>query len=298
MTPRPRLLPHGLRLSGPLGAAVLSVWLAGPVQAQSAPGDAPERKTFKVCQDPNNLPFSSEQQPGFENKLAELFAKDLGLPLQYYSFPNRLAFIRNTLRYKLPGEEYRCDLVMSVPAGFDQVAATQAYYRSTYVLVYPKGRALDGVKRQEDLLALPAERLKALRIGLFDRTPASQWLVKHGLVDNGRPYQMMNADPDWYPGQIIDRDLAEGKIDAAIIWGPIAGFFAGRHRNPDMVVVPMQSEPGVKFDFAMAMGVRHGEPQWKQQIDTLIAKHRDDIQAILRSYGVPLVSDTGAEPTR
>jgi len=272
----------------------MSLGLSSAARAQD---DTPPRKTFKVCQDPNNLPFSSEQQPGFENKVAELFAKDLGLPLQYYSFPNRLAFIRNTLRYKLPGEDYRCDLVMSVPAGFDQVAATQSYYRSTYALVYPQGKALDGVKSQADLLALPSDQLKRLRIGLFDRTPVSQWLAKHGLVDNGVPYHMMNADPDAYPGQIINRELAQGKIDAAIIWGPIAGYFAQRAGQPPMVVVPMQSEPGVKFDFAMAMGVRRGEPQWQQQIDALIAKHRDDIQAILRSYGVPLVDESGAVAT-
>lgn len=282
-----------VRLRSTRTAGLIVVALAcAATSAIAAPDDEAPRKVFKVCQDPNNLPFSSDTQPGFENRVAELFAKDLGLPLQYYSFPNRLAFIRNTLRYKLPGEDYRCDLVMSVPAGFDQVAATRSYYRSTYALVIPQGKGLDQVKSQADLLALPPVQLKRLRIGLFDRTPVSQWLVKHNLVDNGVPYQMMNADPDFYPGQIIDRELSSGRIDVAILWGPIAGYFARQPApgKPEMAVVPMQSEPGVKFDYAMAMGVRHGEAEWRQQIDSLIAKHQAEIDAILNRYGVPLVS--------
>lgn len=272
-------------------ALTFGAGLAAPASAQEAP---PPRKAFRVCQDPNNLPFSSTKGTGFENKIAELFAKDLNLPVEYFSFPQRLAFVRNTLRYKLPGEDFRCDIVMGVPAGFDQVAATQPYYRSTYALVYVKGGPLEGVRSQQDLLALPADRLKKLRIGLYDHTPAEQWLTKHGLVDQGVPYKLMNADADSYPGQLIDRDLAQGKVDAAIVWGPIAGFYAQQVKQPQMVVVPMRSEPGVRFDYAMAMGVRYGEPQWKQQIDALIAKHRDEIHAILRSYGVPLVDDSGA----
>lgn len=267
--------------------------VAQPAPSPGAP-DAPPRKSFKVCQDPNNLPFSHEKQPGIENRVAELFAKDLGLPVEYYNFPNKLAFIRNTLRYKLPGEDFRCDIVMGVPAGFDQVAATQPYYRSTYALVYPKGGPLDGVQNQEGLLGLAPDKLKKLRIGLYDHTPAEQWLVKHGLVDQGVPYKLMNADADSYPGQLIDRDLAQGKLDAVIVWGPIAGYYAKQVKQPTLVVVPMRSEPGVRFDYAMAMGVRYGEPQWKQQIDSLIVKRRNDIRAILQSYGVPLVEEGGA----
>jgi mxaJ protein len=244
-----------------------------------------------VCQDPNNLPFSNREGQGYQNKIAELFARDLALPLVYFSFPNRMNFIRNTLRFKLPDEDYPCDVVLDVPADFDQVAVTKPYYRSTYSLVYPKGKALDGVRSSDDLAALPPARLAGLRIGLYDKSPASQWLVRHHLEDHGVPYKMMNADPDQYPGQIIERDLAEGRIDAAIVWGPIAGYFARRVRSPELVVVPMKSEPGVPMDYAIAMGVRYGEPQWKQQIEGLIAKHRAEIHAILLDYGVPLLDD-------
>jgi len=260
--------------------------------AAQAP-DAPERKALKVCQDPNNLPFSNAGGEGFENRIAELFGKDLGLPVTYYGFPNRMNFIRNTLRYKLPTDDYPCDIVMGVPAGFDQVSVTKPYYRSTYSLVYPKGKGLDALRSSDDLLALPRDRLATLRIGLYDRSPASEWLARHDLVDRGVPYLMMNADPSQYPGQLIERDLEQGKIDVAIVWGPIAGFFARRVHSPELAVVPMKSEPGLAFDFAMAMGVRYGEPAWKQQVEGLLVKHRAQIQAILRDYGVPLL-DTAA----
>ena len=205
-------------------------------------------------------------------------------------------FIRNTLRYKLPTDDYPCDIVMGVPAGFDQVSVTKPYYRSTYALVYPKGKGLDGVRSSDDLLALPRDKLATLRIGLYDRSPASQWLARHDLVDRGVPYPIMNADPAQYPGQLIERDLEQGKIDVAIVWGPIAGFFARRAHTPELVVVPMKSEPGLAFDFAMAMGVRYGEPAWKQQVEALLVKHRSEIQAILRDFGVPLLDTSASAP--
>lgn len=267
------------------GAAALSL------AASAQEGEA--RKALRVCQDPNNLPFSNLAGEGLENRLAEVFGRAMGLPVTYYSFPARMAFIRNTLRYKLPGEDYRCDIVMGVPVGFDQVSATQAYYRSTYALVYAQGRGLDAVKSVADFLALPPEQLRKLRIGLFDRTPASAWLAKHGLVDQGVPYLMMSPDPAQYPGQLLETELAAGKIDVAIVWGPIAGFFAKRVQQPQLQVLPMKSEPGVKFDYAMAMGVRHGEREWKQQVERVIESRRDEIQAVLREYRVPLVDESG-----
>ena len=278
-----------------MAAATLAA-LVVPAASAQAPPDAPERKALKVCQDPNNLPFSNTGGEGFEDKIAELFGKDLGLPVTYYGFPNRMNFIRNTLRYKLPTDDYPCDIVMGVPAGFDQVSVTKPYYRSTYALVYPKGKGLDGVRSSDDLLALPRDKLATLRIGLYDRSPASQWLARHDLVDRGVPYPMMNADPAQYPGQLVERDLELGKIDVAIVWGPIAGFFARRVHTPELVVVPMKSEPGLAFDFAMAMGVRYGEPAWKQQVEALLVKHRSEIQAILRDYGVPLLDTAAPAP--
>jgi quinoprotein dehydrogenase-associated probable ABC transporter substrate-binding protein len=250
--------------------------------------------TLRVCQDPNNLPFSNTRGEGYENRVAELFAAKLGWKLEYFSFPQRMGFIRNTLRFKLPGEGYRCDLVVGVPEGYDQVSPTRPYYRSTYALVYPKGGALEGVRGTADLLALPANTLARLRIGIFDRTPASEWLARHRLVERAVVYRLLNADPDYYPGEIIEQDLAGGKLDAAVVWGPIAGFFARRVTNPQLAVVPLASEPGVKFDYGIAMGVRYGEPEWKATVERLIAENAAQIEAILRDYGVPLVDEKGS----
>jgi mxaJ protein len=251
------------------------------------------RAAFRACIDPGNLPFANVKGEGFENRIAELFAQKLGLPVKYYAFPQRMNFIRNTLRYKLPGEDFRCDIVMGVPAGYDQVSATTPYYRSTYALVFPKGKGLDEVRTGADLAALPRDRLNRLRIGIYDKSPASEWLVKHGLEAQAKPYQMMSPDPEQSPGEIIEKDLAEGKIDAVIVWGPIAGYYAKRVRDPELVVVPLKSEPGVKFDYEIAMGVRYGEPEWKASVQKLIDENRAAITAILREYNVPLVNERG-----
>lgn len=272
-----------------VAAALAAFTWAAALPAAAQDAAPPKREALRVCQDPNNLPFSNTQGEGIENRIAELFAKALGLPVTYYSFPQRMNFIRNTLRYKLPGEDYPCDIVMGVPVGFDQVSVTKPYYRSTYALVVPQGRGLDAVRTAQDFLALGAARLGRLRIGLYDRTPASEWLAKHGLVESGVPYHMLNADPQQYPGEIIEKDLAAGKIDVAIVWGPIAGFFARRVKSPPMTVVPLRSEPGVNFEYEMAMGVRYGEREWKQQVEQLIESQRPGIVAILKEFGVPLV---------
>lgn len=279
---------------GPVAALLLGALAMLAALPASAQDEQPPRKALKVCQDPHNLPFSSAQGNGIENRIAELFAQDLGLPLQYYDFPNRLAFIRNTLRYKLPGEDWRCDVVLGVPEGFDQVSVTKPYYRSTYALVFPQGKGLDNVRSAEDFLKLDPAVLAKLRIGVHDRSPAGKWLAQHQLVDRAVVYPMMTPETDRDPGQPVEADLAAGKIDAAILWGPMAGFAAKRQPQARLAVVPLASEPGVRFDYAMAMGVRYGEPQWKTQIESLIERRRPEINAILRDFGVPLLETAGA----
>ena len=249
------------------------------------------RTVFRPCIDPNNLPFSNEKGEGFENRIAELFAKALGVPVESYASPQRMNFVRNTLRYRLPGSDFRCDILMGVPAGYDQTWTTAAYYRSTYVLVFPKGKGLDALKTGNDLFTEFAAGKKRPVIGIYDRSPASIWLVKHGWEEQARPYRILSADPEQYPGEIIGKDLAQGVIDAAIVWGPIGGYFAKRLGS--LTVVPLRSEPGVKFDYEMAMGVRYGERDWKAVVEKLIADNRSAITAILREYNVPLVDERG-----
>ena len=270
-----------------LAAVVLSV-----LPFLSARADETD-KVLRVCQDPNNLPFSNTNGEGIENKLAELFAKKLGWKLDYFSFPQRMGFIRNTIKFKLPGTNYRCDIIMGVPSGFDQVATTKPYYRSTYALVFPKGKGLDNVKSKQDFLQLDPKQLKKLKIGLYDRSPASQWLSRRGLLELAVPYRMMNADPNQYPGEIIEKDLATGKIDVAIVWGPLGGYFAKKIKEPELSIVPLTSEPGVNFQYEMAMGVRFGENEWKAQVDKFLDQSKPEINAILREFYVPLLDETG-----
>ena len=283
-----------LGLAGCAALAAILFAAAGPASAADAPAQG--RKVFRVCQDPNNLPFSNVAGQGLENKIAELFARDLNMTLDYYSFPQRLAFVRNTLRYKLPNEDnYRCDIMIGVPADFDQVSATKPYYRSTYALVIPKGKGMDDVHSTADFLALGPGKLAGMKIGVFDVSPASQWLARHNLVDEGVPYISMNPDPDHSPGDAVQADLASGKLDAAILWGPMAAHMAKNVHERELMVIPMASEPGVQFDYAMAMGVRYGEPEWKAAIQGELDKRKPEIEAILRDYGVPLL-DIGTTP--
>lgn len=277
-----------------VSAAALTLLAGYACGAVAAQDDADEpRRALRVCADPNNLPFSNQAGEGLENRVAAVLARAMGLPLEHYFHPQRVNFVRNTLRYKLPGDaEYRCDLMLGVPAGFDQVATTKPYYRSTYALVFPRGRKL-AVTSIEEFLALDRSARDEIRIGVFDRSPAAEWLVRHGLLEQGKPYRILDADPDNYPGRIIERDLVDGVIDAAIVWGPIAGFFARRVRSPELIVLPMRSEPGVRFDYAMAMGVRHGETGWQAQVQAQLDRHATEIEGILRDYGVPLLDDAG-----
>ncbi len=287
-------MKHTNAIGSMLAVAVVVAAIGSPALAQ--PEGAPPRTALKVCADPNALPASNEKQEGFENKIAKVFADSLGLPLEFYWFPQRFKFIRNTLRKENPDGSYKCDLVMSVPEQFDMAATTKPYYRSTWAMVYVKGRGLDDIKTPEDLINLPEERKKDLRIGLYDRGPGTDWAFKHGLFDNMVPYQHMTADLADYPGRIIDQDLVQGKIDVTFEWGPIAGYMSKKIKDAEIVVIPMKSEPGIQFDFTFSMAVRYGEKEWKQQVNDLIDKHREDISRIFAEYAVPLLEVDAGTP--
>jgi mxaJ protein len=251
-----------------------------------------QRTAFKVCADPYSLPTSNKQQQGYENKIAQLFANDLGLPLQYEWFPQRIGFIRNTLRNNdTLGGSYKCDIVMGVPDNFELAATTKPYYRSIWTMVYVKGRGLDSILSPQDLINLSSERKKTLKIGLFDQSPAALWLHKHDLMKYAIPYPIMSGDARTYPGEIIEKDLISDKINLTFIWGPIAGYFAKQIKEHEIAMIPMRSEPGIKFDYRIAMAVRFGEKEWKELINQLIEKHKDNIRAILTDYGVPLIEE-------
>jgi mxaJ protein len=251
-------------------------------------------RVLRVCEDPNNLPFSNRAGEGFENKIAELLASELGWRLEYTWFPQRMGFIRNTLRARDPdANRFKCDLVVGVPLGFELASTTKPYYRSTYALVYVKGKGLDSVIAPEGLLELPPAKLKSLKLGVFDQTPPVDWLLKRGLFDQAISYQRQSGDPERYPGEIIEKDLVRGAIDVAFVWGPIAGYFAKKATSVEVAVVPFPPGPDIQMDFRIAMGVRFGEREWKERIERLVEANRLRIQAILAAYGVPQLDEEG-----
>ena len=251
---------------------------------------AEEAAAFRVCADPNNLPFSAKSEDGFENRIAEIWATELGLPIEYTWFPQRRGFVRKTLKaLNESGSEYKCDVVMGVAAGFDRLLTTKPYYRSTYALVYVKGRDLDGVASGEDFINLKPEIRDGLRIGAFTPTPGAKWLARHGMNEQLVPFLAMSGDPEAYPGEIIEKELVEGRIDAAIIWGPIAGYFANRAKPAEIAVVLLESEPGIQFDFAISAGVRYGDSGRKQVLEELILKMAEPMQTVFAAYDVPLL---------
>jgi quinoprotein dehydrogenase-associated probable ABC transporter substrate-binding protein len=278
----PRLL-NGLAPS--LGLVLCLVF--SPAQAEEKSAAPPT--AFKVCADPNNLPFSNKAQQGFENKMAELFAKELKQTLAYTWFPQRIGFIRNTLQSNETEDgSFKCDIVMGVVEDFELAATTKPYYRSAWQMVYVKGRGLDDVKSADDLAKLSQERKNKLKIGVFHESTAVNWLMRHNMLEQIVPYQTMSGDVNAYPGQIIEKDLSEGKLDVTFVWGPIAGYFAKQAKDKEFVLVALKSEPGIPFEFNISMGVRHADKARKEQLNQLIEKHKSEIHAILTEYGVPL----------
>ncbi|RTZ42593.1 quinoprotein dehydrogenase-associated putative ABC transporter substrate-binding protein [Candidimonas sp. SYP-B2681] len=272
--------------------ALLVSLLASSAQAQTTSASGPEQQVLRVCQDPNNLPMSDRQEHGYENKIAELFAKKLGWKLEHAWWPQRMGFIRNTLQAKIPDTDtYKCDVVTSVSPNFEMGLATKPYLTSTYAMAYVKGKGLDSIHVPEDVLKLDQTTRKKLRIGIFTGTPAADWLIKNDLSDLMVSYQLQTGDPDQYPGQIIENDLATGKLDIAIAWGPIVGYFAKRTNGVPIEVVPFQfRNDGIQYGFGIAMGVRHGQRQLRDQLNALIDSSQPEIRAILEEYSVPIVS--------
>jgi len=255
---------------------------------------ASAEEKFKVCADPLNPPYSTKNKDGFENKIAELFAKELGQTIEYYWLPQRIGFIRNSLNAPLKdsdveSNEYKCDVIMGVPAGYDLTLTTTPYYQSTYVLLIAKGRGWDDITDAAQLVDLPLQRQESLKIAMFDRGPGTTWMQKNGLLDVGIPYQSMSGDGENNVAMQIEKDLKAKKIDMVILWGPMAGYVAAQSPKNSYSMIPMKSTPDMKFDFAMAMGVRNGDKARKETLNKLIAAKADAIRSIMAGYHIPLL---------
>jgi quinoprotein dehydrogenase-associated probable ABC transporter substrate-binding protein len=276
---RPRHLARRSLVAGVLIAA----GLIGRVQAQ-APGlgaaaELVDPNAFRVCADPHNLPLSDQNGEGFENKLAELFARKLNEPTSYTYFPQIIGFVRNTLA------ALRCDVIMGVAVGDDLVQATIPYYHTTYALVFKPDRGLDGIESLED------PRLRGKHLGVVAGTPPATVLAQQGLIAQAKPYPLTVDTRLVSSAQMMSDDIAADRVDAGVMWGPLAGYHA-RHERPQLTVVPLLRER-VRMDFEIAMGVRKSDQEWKRKLNRLIAENRSEVGRILSEYGVPLLDDQG-----
>lgn len=257
--------------------------------AQNDDAQNPASETLRVCADPSNMPFSNEEREGFENKIAALFGEKLDVPVEYAWAAEQMGFGRNTLKRWISEENrYACDLVISIGSGFDVGKATRPYYRSTYVMAFREDHGLDSVEAPDDLLDLPEDQLESLRIGAFTGSPAANWLIENGFIDQIVSYRAQSGGYDSDPGDMITDDLVGDDIDIAVIWGPIAGYYA-KQVDADITVVPFTRADGSQFDFPVSMGVRYGNDAWLEKVQSLIDDNREEIIAILEDYGVPLV---------
>jgi len=236
-------------------------------------------KVLRVCADPRNLPFSNEKGEGFENKLAELLAAKLQKKLDYMYFPQATGFVRMTLG------AHRCDVIMGFPQGDDLVQGTNPYYRTSYALVAKQGSGLDDVVTLED------ERLKGKHIGIVAGTPPATNMAANGLMMNAKPYPLMIDTRVDSSAEAMIGDLEKGTIDAGILWGPIAGFYAQK-ASPPLHVTPLVKETtGPRLVFRIGMGVRPADQNWKRLLNRLIQENQPAINKILLDYGVPLLDE-------
>jgi quinoprotein dehydrogenase-associated probable ABC transporter substrate-binding protein len=241
---------------------------------------------FRACADPRNLPFSNEAGEGFENKIAELFARKLGKSVAYTFYPGATGFIRNTLN------AHRCDVVLGIAQGDDIVQPTNAYYRTSYVAAYRKGGPLEGL----DSLSDP--RLKTAKIGVVAGTPPATFLAVNGLLGQIKSYALVVDTRFDSPAREMMDDLDRGDIDVALLWGPIAGYYALKAKTPMTVAPLLKEQNGPRMVYRIVMGVRHSDQNWKRSLNKLISENQSEIEGILRSYGVPLLDENDQPITR
>jgi mxaJ protein len=239
-------------------------------------------RELRVCADPNNLPFSNERQQGFENRLVELVAKNLDADVKYVWWAQRRGNVRSTLKAGL------CDVIPGVASNLESLATTQPYYRSTYVFVSRGSRHLH-------FSGFDDEQLRHLKIGVqmigddFSNTPPAHALARRGIVENVRGYMLYGDYAKDSPPRLILEDVAHGKLDLAIVWGPLAGYYAKKIR-PQLTLQSVgvhDDGPELPMVFDISMGVRRQDRELKQEIEQVLAQHRAEIDALLERYGVP-----------
>ena len=246
---------------------------------------------LRVCSDPNNLPFSNERSEGFENKIAELLARDMGSTLEYTWWAQRRGFLRNTL------DAGACDVVLGMAKGVDRALTTRPYYRSSYVFVSRRDRALH-------ITSFDDPRLRRVRIGVqligddYTNTPPAHALSSRHIVGNVKGYTVYGNYAQENPAARIVDAVARGEVDVAIVWGPLAGYFAVREPTP-LDITPVTAPPDLRFlpfAFDIAMAVRKGDRALRDRLDAILVRRRGEIDEILDQYGIPREAAPPAAP--
>ena len=247
----------------------------------NVPGELVDATKFRVCADPDNLPYSNKAGEGFENKIAELLAGELEREVTYTWYPSTVGFVRNTLAARV------CDVVIGVPTTNELMQNTNPYYRSTYALI----QRADAEPKVGDL---DDPALEDMRIGGVANTPPITLLAQRGLLGNLEPYQLMADTRHDHPAEDMVKDVQSGEIDVALVWGPIGGFFA-KQADGTLDVTPLAADQNspMRLDFRISMGLRRGEPIWKEQLNDLLREQKPAIESILLDFGVPLLDNQG-----
>ncbi len=276
------------RLLALVAAFCAVVGMVAPAASQGQGGGAAEDNlelidpnVLRVCADPNNLPFSNEKGEGFENKLAEMFAAKLNKKVAYAFYPQATGFVRMTLN------SHRCDVIMGYPQGDEMVQNTNPYYQTAYALVTKAGSPLEGVE------ALGDPRLADKRIGIVAGTPPATYLVAHGLMAKAKPYPLMIDTRVDSSAVAMMKDLASGEIDAGVLWGPMAGYYASRANPPMHVQLLLKDVGGPHLVYRITMGVRPSDQNWKKQLNKLIAENQPAVNKLLLDFGVPIIDGSG-----
>lgn len=260
----------------------------GPNAGLGAAGELVDPDTLRVCADPSNMPFSDESGEGFEDRLAKMVAAGTGRDSVAYTwFPSIMGFVRQTLGAN------RCDIIMGYAQGDELVQNTNAYYRSAYVLLYKKDGDLAGVETLAD------PRLAGKRIGVVEGTPPSANMAAAKLMRNAKVYPLM-VDTRVMPSmaELMIKDMQAGVIDAAVAWGPMAGYYA-RKSGADLAVVPLTKEKGgQRMTYRITMGVRPSDQHWKRTLNAFIKDNQAEINKLLLDYGVPLLDEHDASITQ
>jgi quinoprotein dehydrogenase-associated probable ABC transporter substrate-binding protein len=243
------------------------------------------QQQLRVCADPNNLPYSNDQRQGFENQLADMIGKDLNMQVTYFWFPQREAFFKKTLNGGV------CDVVMGVPANFDEAQTTAPYYRSAYVFITRRDRHLR-------ITSLDDPQLRTLKIGVHvlgeqdDSLPPVHALTSRGIVKNLVGFSIFGNLNEKDPPADLVRAVEDKQVDVAVAWGPLAGYFS-RHSAVPLDITPIAGDPlhpDLPFHFDISIGVRAGNTALEQTLNAELVRRRDDIQKLLTAYGIPQMS--------